>query len=78
MTEYNQNLQRLLEMQEQKQQFVPTVKLHQEKQTPTTAETDIFSTANSLEAPVEQQQQGQERQQTLSDREILESIPKNS
>ena len=80
VAQYNQNLQQFLDMQEKKRQFVPTVKIYQEK---TTSPATLPSPAPpqppqpTLNNQVETAQSSREHH-PLPESEILDSIPKNS
>lgn len=82
VSQYSQNLQRFLDVQEKKRQFIPTVKIHQESGSSTGTP---FST-NTIEQKKEEKQtetveeeEGKAVEKTsLPEHEILESVPKNS
>lgn len=71
ISQYHQDLQRFLEIQEKKKQYIPTVKIHEEKTPRPTSQEDDTSNEESHEPGVVEKRH-------LSDDEILESVPKNS
>lgn len=73
-TQYTQNLQRFLDVQEQKRDFIPTVKIHQESSSP------LITNAQEIkkEEVMKSEESPSEAKSPLSENEILESIPKNS
>ena len=75
VAQYNQNLQRFLDVQEKKRQYIPTVKIHQESASPRTSQ-EKQPTTEGLDNSSESQAVA--RQSPLSEDEILQSIPKNS
>jgi len=76
VAQYNQNLQRFLEVQEQKRQFIPTVKIHQENASTSSQENKEEGERRDIKPQTEQTEQSD--QHPLTDNEILESIPKSS
>ncbi|KAK3740432.1 hypothetical protein QZH41_004600 [Actinostola sp. cb2023] len=73
IAQYNQNLQRFLEVQEQKRQFIPTVKIHQENASTSSQENKEEGERRDIKPQTEQSDQ-----HPLTGNEILESIPKSS
>ena len=67
--EYNQNLQRYLDVQQQRNQYIPTVKLHKEEASSSVKESSAPNArANAEESSAPSMPVG----------EILDSVPKNS
>ena len=74
VSQYNQNLQQFLGVNEKKREFIPTVKIYQENPSPPQM---LASPSSSNDNQVKTNPTG-EKQSSLSESEILESIPKSS
>ena len=75
VAQYHQDLQRFLDIQEKKKQFIPTVKIHKEN---AFSGTSRASTQEDGASNEESHQPAVVEERHLSDNEILESVPKNS
>ena len=76
VSQHNQNLQQFLDVNEKKRDFIPTVKIYQENPSPP----EVLASASSSSSSDNQVQTNptDEKQSSLSENEILESIPKSS
>jgi len=70
VAQYNQNLQRYLDVHEKNREFVPTVKIQQETPVPTNVD--------SAESPQEIHSEELTARERLSAEEIIDAVPKTS
>jgi len=70
VAQYNQNLQRYLDVHEKNREFVPTVKIQQETPVPTNAD--------SAKSPQEIHSEEPTARERLSAEEIIDAVPKTS